>query len=115
MHGLQDSRFDGPAETLPRGRLVGHASVPFSAKQQAIVHSNSLAPRRPSTFSLTDPLNLQPLVTNRPSAALQSSGIVLDPELPLCQTDLPLDWYQREFKPYAEEYLALPDRRPESR
>jgi len=41
---------------------------------------------------------------------LPSSGITLQPELPLCQTDLPLDWYQAEFKPYAEEYLALPDR-----
>lgn len=40
------------------------------------------------------------------------SGIVLRPEIPLCQTDLPLDWYQEEFKPYAEEYLALPDRKP---
>ena len=30
----------------------------------------------------------------------------------MCQTDLPLDWYQAEFKPYAEEYLALPDRLP---
>ena len=36
----------------------------------------------------------------------------LQPELPICQTDLPLDWYQEEFKPYAEEYLALPDRKP---
>ena len=36
----------------------------------------------------------------------------LQPELPVCQTDLPLDWYQAEFKPYAEEYLALPDRLP---
>jgi len=38
----------------------------------------------------------------------------LQPELPVCQTDLPLDWYQEEFKPYAEEYLALPDRLPET-
>jgi len=38
----------------------------------------------------------------------------LDPDLPLCQTDLPIDWYQEEFRPYAEEYLALPDRRPET-
>jgi len=38
----------------------------------------------------------------------------LQPGLPICQTDLPLDWYQEEFKPYAEEYLALPDRRPET-
>ena len=34
------------------------------------------------------------------------------PDVPICQTDLPLDWYQPEFKPYAEEYLALPDRLP---
>ncbi len=39
-------------------------------------------------------------------------GIVLQPDIPICQTDLPLDWYQPEFKPYAEEYLALPDRLP---
>ncbi|MCB9847639.1 MAG: quinolinate synthase NadA [Phycisphaeraceae bacterium] len=36
----------------------------------------------------------------------------LEPDIPLCQTDLPLDWYQEEFKPYAEEFLALPDREP---
>ena len=41
-----------------------------------------------------------------------SRGIVLQPDIPICQTDLPLDWYQPEFKPYAEEYLALPDRLP---
>jgi quinolinate synthase len=45
---------------------------------------------------------------------MRSSGIVLRPEIPLCQTDLPLDWYQEEFKPYAEEYLQLPDRTPRS-
>lgn len=47
-----------------------------------------------------------------PTAPPRSSGIVLRPDLPVCQTDLPLDWYQEEFKPYAEEYLALPDRKP---
>ncbi|MFQ5513857.1 MAG: quinolinate synthase NadA [Myxococcota bacterium] len=46
--------------------------------------------------------------------SLHSSGIVLTPDVPICQTDLPLDWYQEEFKPYAEEYLALPDRKPET-
>jgi quinolinate synthase len=46
--------------------------------------------------------------------SLRSSGIELRPDIPICQTDLPLDWYQDEFKPYAEEYLALPDRRPET-
>ena len=29
----------------------------------------------------------------------------------ICQSDYPLDWYQDEFIPYAEEYLALPDRK----
>lgn len=28
----------------------------------------------------------------------------------VCQDDYPLDWYQQEFLPYAEEYQALPDR-----
>lgn len=46
--------------------------------------------------------------------AIASSGIRLRPEIPICQTDLPLDWYQEEFKPYAQEYLALPDRRPQT-
>lgn len=41
-----------------------------------------------------------------------SSGIVIEPDIPICQTDFPLDHYQEEFKPYAEEYLALPDRLP---
>ncbi|MFM8409379.1 MAG: quinolinate synthase NadA, partial [Alphaproteobacteria bacterium] len=40
--------------------------------------------------------------------------IQLVPDMPICQQDLPLDWYQEEFRPYAEEYLALPDRRPET-
>ena len=43
---------------------------------------------------------------------LRTSGIVIEPGVPLCRSDLPLDWYQEEFKPYAEEYLALPDRTP---
>ncbi len=40
------------------------------------------------------------------------TGIALEPDLPICQGDLPLDWYQEEFKPYAQEYHALPDRTP---
>ncbi len=46
--------------------------------------------------------------------SMASSGITLEPGMPICQTDLPLDWYQQEFKSYAEEYLALPDRTPET-
>ena len=44
----------------------------------------------------------------------RSNQITIRPDIPLCQTDLPLDWYQDEFRPYAEEYLALPDRTPET-
>ncbi len=29
----------------------------------------------------------------------------------ICQRDYPLDWYQSDFAPYAEAYLALPDRK----
>lgn len=32
-------------------------------------------------------------------------------DMSICQADYPLDWYQEEFTPYAEEYLALPDRK----
>lgn len=46
--------------------------------------------------------------------AAPRSGIQILPDIPLCQTDLPLDRYQPEFQVYAEEYLALPDRKPES-
>jgi len=42
------------------------------------------------------------------------SRITLRPGVDLCQSDLPLDWYQDEFRPYAQEYLALPDRTPET-
>ena len=48
----------------------------------------------------------------RGSAPIESIGLALAPDLPICQTDLPLGWYQDEFRPYAEEYLALPDRKP---
>jgi len=46
--------------------------------------------------------------------SMRSSGITLTPGMDICQTDLPLDWYQEEFKPYVDEYLALKDRKPET-
>ncbi len=46
--------------------------------------------------------------------SMKTSGIALTPGMEICQTDLPLDWYQEEFKPYVEEYLRLPDRKPET-
>lgn len=32
-------------------------------------------------------------------------------DMSICQADYPLDWYQEEFIPYAEEYQALSDRK----
>lgn len=32
-------------------------------------------------------------------------------DMSICQRDYPLDWYQEDFIPYAEEYQALPDRK----
>ncbi|OGV28589.1 MAG: quinolinate synthetase [Legionellales bacterium RIFCSPHIGHO2_12_FULL_35_11] len=32
-------------------------------------------------------------------------------DMRICQSDYPIDWYQPEFIPYAEEYLALKDRK----
>lgn len=32
-------------------------------------------------------------------------------DMEICQRDYPLDWYQEDFIPYAESYLALPDRK----
>ena len=55
-----------------------------------------------------------PEPVGRVERSIRPSGIVLQPDMPICQTDLPLDWYQEEFKSYAEEYLALPDRKPET-
>lgn len=37
--------------------------------------------------------------------------MTLNPDMAICQADYPHDWYQQDFMPYAEEYLALPDRR----
>jgi quinolinate synthase len=60
---------------------------------------------------------MRELITNAAHGAITGvpgSGIQLVPDMPICQTDLPLDWYQPEFQPYAEEYLALPDRLPQT-
>lgn len=41
---------------------------------------------------------------------LSSNKFLKKPDMAICQNDYPLDWYQKEFLPYAEEYQALPDR-----
>lgn len=40
-----------------------------------------------------------------------TSTMKITQDMTICQSDYPLDWYQPEFIPYAEEYLALPDRK----
>lgn len=42
--------------------------------------------------------------------SIPKTGFQLPADMALCQSDYPLDWYQQEFIPYAEEYLALPNR-----
>lgn len=32
-------------------------------------------------------------------------------DMSICQSDYPIDWYQEDFIPYAEEYQSLPDRK----
>lgn len=39
-----------------------------------------------------------------------ATKLIYKPDMQVCQDDYPLDWYQQEFLPYAEEYQALPDR-----
>lgn len=41
----------------------------------------------------------------------QSTIMKITQDMSICQSDYPIDWYQPEFTPYAEEYLALPDRK----
>ncbi|MCX7117648.1 MAG: quinolinate synthase NadA [Legionellales bacterium] len=49
----------------------------------------------------------QPPITFQPKPTLMK----MTNDMSICQSDYPLDWYQNEFIPYAEEYLALPDRK----
>ena len=42
---------------------------------------------------------------------IQTTPMRLHPDMDICQSDYPLDWYQAEFMPYAKEYQALPDRK----
>lgn len=35
----------------------------------------------------------------------------LTPDMAICQSDYPIDWYQEAFIPYAKEYMALPNRK----
>lgn len=48
---------------------------------------------------------------NKTKDTILKTPMVLKPEMAICQADYPLDWYQEEFMPYAEEYQKLPDRK----
>lgn len=49
---------------------------------------------------------------NKPTVYQPESTLMrITNDMTICQTDYPLDWYQEEFIPYAEEYQALPDRK----
>jgi len=52
------------------------------------------------------------MTSSSSASSVGPSGLRIIPDMPICQQDLPLDWYQDEFKSYAQEYLALPDRTP---
>jgi quinolinate synthase len=41
----------------------------------------------------------------------EQTYIQITNDMSICQSDYPLDWYQNEFIPYAQEYMALPDRK----
>ncbi|HDV5710512.1 TPA: quinolinate synthase NadA [Legionella pneumophila] len=45
--------------------------------------------------------------TYQPEATLMA----IRNDMAICQNDYPLDWYQEDFIPYAQEYQALPDRK----
>ena len=94
------------ARQRPRPRSPGAI---LGAQEQPLRPVHSPGPPRHAALPSSSP-KLPPVSTTTPTP----SGLTLEPGVPICQTDLPLDWYQDELKPYAEEYLALPDRTPES-
>lgn len=42
---------------------------------------------------------------------VKQTRLIMPNNMDICQIDYPLDWYQEDFIPYAEEYQALPDRK----
>jgi quinolinate synthase len=49
---------------------------------------------------------------NPPSSYLPEKTLMqVTSDMSICQSDYPLDWYQEDFIPYAEEYQALPNRK----
>jgi quinolinate synthase len=42
---------------------------------------------------------------------LKPTKFLMQPEMSICQSDYPIDWYQQDFIPYAQEYQNLPNRK----
>lgn len=51
------------------------------------------------------------MFTSTESYQPEKSLMTIRNDMSICQSDYPLDWYQADFLPYAEEYQALPDRK----
>ncbi|MFA5959794.1 MAG: quinolinate synthase NadA [Tatlockia sp.] len=51
------------------------------------------------------------MFTNQTSYQPEKTLMTIQNDMQICQSDYPLDWYQEDFIPYAEEYQALPDRK----
>ncbi len=45
---------------------------------------------------------------------LKPTKFMMTPDMAICQSDYPIDWYQENFIPYAEEYMNLKDRKLET-
>lgn len=56
-------------------------------------------------------MNKKPLFTTNDTYQPSQTKMHITNDMSICQADYPLDWYQDEFIPYAEEYQALPDRK----
>ena len=117
-----DSKWERTQTTSADGPGTGHPAPEPVAEvvSDLVAFAGDCAPRRPRIPlcplapdpDAPTPSSLGPTQASGTSSPLRASSC--DPGIPICQTDLPLDWYQDEFRPYAEEYLALPDRTPES-
>jgi len=45
------------------------------------------------------------------TTSMNKTQFSITPKMAICQSDYPIDWYQEEFTPYANEYLSLPNRK----
>ncbi len=51
------------------------------------------------------------MFTSQTTNNSRKTNYELRPDMVVCQSDYPLDWYQQSFTPYAREYIELPNRK----